>query len=118
MTAGSGIVHQEMPKGRDDGLLWGFQLWANLPSSHKMMAPRYRDITRQQIPEVELNGIKIKVISGAVGDVQGPVQDVVIEPEYLDVAVPSQATFTRRVSAGHTVLSYVIQGQGYLAASR
>jgi redox-sensitive bicupin YhaK (pirin superfamily) len=118
MTAGSGIIHQEMPKGRDDGLLWGFQLWANLPSSHKMMPPRYRDVTRQQIPEVELDGIKIKVISGAVGDVRGPVQDVVIEPEYLDVAVPSQATFTRRVAAGHTVLAYVIQGQGYFGLLR
>jgi redox-sensitive bicupin YhaK (pirin superfamily) len=112
MTAGSGIVHQEMPKGRDDGLLWGFQLWANLPGSHKMMDPRYRDVTRDQIPVVELDGIKIRIISGTVGDVRGPVQDVVIEPEYLDVAVPSRVTFTRRVPAGHTVLAYVIQGQG------
>ena len=67
----------------------GFQLWANLPKSHKMMAPRYRDVNRRTIPEVMLpNGAKIRLISGAVGEVTGPVQDVVIDPEYLDVTVP------------------------------
>jgi redox-sensitive bicupin YhaK (pirin superfamily) len=114
MTAGSGIIHQEMPKGQDQGLLWGFQLWANLPASYKMMAPRYRDVTRERIPEVELEGgTKVKVICGKVGNVRGPVRDVVIDPEYLDVDVPPEATFTHRVPVGYTVLAYVIQGQGY-----
>lgn len=81
MTAGSGIIHQEMPKGDPDGKMYGFQLWANLPRSHKMMNPRYRDVKSHQIPEIELsNGTKIKVICGKVGDVLGPIRDIVIDP--------------------------------------
>jgi quercetin 2,3-dioxygenase len=65
MTAGSGIVHQEMPKGDNSGLMWGFQLWANLPSSHKMMTPRYRDVKRTQVPEFALeNGAQVKIVCG------------------------------------------------------
>ena len=72
MTAGSGIVHQEMPKG--PGLLWGFQLWANLPASHKMMSPRYRDVKEDMIPTATPSeGVRVKVICGKVGSVQGPV---------------------------------------------
>jgi redox-sensitive bicupin YhaK (pirin superfamily) len=68
MTAGNGIIHQEMPKGQTDGLMWGFQLWANLPASHKMMDPRYRDVTSNQIPEVMLDkGVNAKIISGVRG---------------------------------------------------
>ena len=90
MTAGSGVVHQEMPQGDANGRMWGFQLWANLPASHKMMAPRYRDIKAADIPEAELeNGVRIKVVCGSIGAVAGPVQDIVIEPRYLDIAVPS-----------------------------
>jgi hypothetical protein len=78
MTAGSGIIHQEMPKGQADGLMWGFQLWANLPASHKMMEPRYRDVKSHQIPEVKVgNGAVIKIISGTVEGVRGPVQDII-----------------------------------------
>ena len=89
MTAGSGIIHQEMPQGDPQGVMDGFQLWANLPKSHKMMAPRYRDVNSRTIPEVILaNGAKIRVICGRVGEVTGPVQDIVIDPEYLDVTVP------------------------------
>lgn len=107
MTAGSGIVHQEMPKGRNDGLMAGFQLWANLPASHKMMDPRYRDIKREDIPVVTLgNSVEIKVICGEVNGVTGPVQDVVIDPEYLDVTVPAGATFTHATKTGHTVFAY------------
>jgi hypothetical protein len=85
MTAGSGIIHSEMPH-QEDGLLWGFQLWANLPASQKMMDPRYRDIQNAQIPEVSLkNGIKARVICGELAGTRGPTQDIVIDPEYLDV---------------------------------
>src|SRR4030043_2035021 len=84
MNAGSGIVHQEMPQGDHRGVMDGFQLWANLPKSHKMMAPRYRDVNSRTIPEVMLpNGVKLRIICGRVGEVAGPVQDVVIAPEYL-----------------------------------
>ena len=86
MTAGSGIIHQEMPKGDPDGLMYGFQLWANLPKSHKMMDPRYRDMKSDQIPVVSLeNDSKIRVICGSAGSRQGSVRDIVTDPEYLDI---------------------------------
>jgi hypothetical protein len=119
MTAGNGIIHQEMPKGRDDGLMWGFQLWANLPKSHKMMDPRYRGIVAEQVPEVALQGgVRAKIISGTVNGVQGPVRDVVIDPEYLDVTVPAQTAFSHRIKAGHTAFAYVIEGEGYFDLER
>ncbi len=113
MTAGSGIIHQEMPKGDNDGVMEGFQLWANLPKSHKMMGPRYRDIKSSQVPEVVLeNGTNIKIICGRVGDAEGPVRDIVIDPEYLDVAIPAKTEFVHRTKRGHTVFAYVIEGKG------
>ncbi|MDR3630197.1 MAG: pirin family protein [Desulfocapsaceae bacterium] len=113
MTAGSGIIHQEMPKGDSNGCMLGFQLWANLPAAEKMMAPRYRDITAADIPEVSLEGGgKIKVICGRVGDVRGPVRDVVIDPQYLDISLPPGTAYEHRTPAGHTVFAYVIDGQG------
>jgi redox-sensitive bicupin YhaK (pirin superfamily) len=119
MTAGSGIIHQEMPKGQKDGLMWGFQLWANLPASHKMMDPRYRDVKSRQIPEVTLDqAVKVKIICGEVNGVKGPVQDIVIDPEYLDIIVPSKSHFTRSVKKGHTVFAYVIEGKGYFDTGR
>ena len=114
MTAGSGIIHQEMPRGDNEGRMEGFQLWANLPRSYKMMAPRYRDIKRSRVPEVTLeNGVKIKVIFGRVGEHEGPVTGIIIDPEYLDVTVPAKAAFEHPTRRGHTVLAYVIEGQGY-----
>ena len=119
MTAGSGIIHQEMPKGQADGLMWGLQLWANLPASHKMMAPRYRDITSEQIPEVILDsGVKIKLVSGELKGIKGPVQDIVIDPEYLDVSVPPGVNFIHGVKPGYTVFAYVLDGKGYFEPER
>lgn len=115
MTAGSGIIHQEMPKGDRDGRMGGFQLWANLPASRKMMEPCYRDVRREQIPEVSLEGgVRARIISGAVSGIRGPVHDIVIDPEYLDVSVPSHASFTHAIKRGHTAFAYVIEGMGYL----
>ena len=114
MTAGSGIIHQEMPKGREDGLMWGFQLWANLPASHKMMEPRYQDIKREQIPEIRLDtGVKIKLICSIVNNTRGPVQDIITDPEYLDVTMPPKTEFTHHFKAGYTVFAYVIEGEAY-----
>jgi len=111
MTAGSGIVHQEMPRGNARGRMGGFQLWANLPASHKMMDPRYRDVKRSEIPEVSMEGgAKVKIVCGRVNGVQGPVRDVVTDPEYLDVSVPKGAQFTHAVKKGHTVFAYVVEG--------
>ena len=112
MTAGSGIIHQEMPKGDPQGAMYGFQLWANLPAANKMMDPRYRGFVASQIPEaVGANGTRIKVIAGTVDGVTGPVRDVVTAPEYLDVTVPAGVTFTRATPRGHTVLAYVTGGK-------
>ena len=113
MTAGSGIIHQEMPKGDSDGKMEGFQLWANLPAQSKMMPPRYRDISAAEIPVARLdNGIRIKVICGRVDDITGPVSDVMIEPEYLDVIVPAHQTFSHPTPETHTVFAYVYAGAG------
>ena len=119
MTAGSGIVHQEMPQGDPQGVMEGFQLWANLPKSHKMIAPRYREVNSRTIPEVVLaNGTKIRVICGRVGDVAGPVGDIVIDPEYLDVTMPPQSAFLHPTRRGHTVFAYVIAGKGYFCKEK
>ncbi len=113
MTAGSGIIHQEMPNGDVNGVMEGFQLWANLPKTHKMMDPRYRDIKSSQVPEVLLeNGATIKIICGTVNGRQGPVRDIVIDPEYLDVTVPAHAEFSHRTKRDHTAFAYVIEGKG------
>lgn len=114
MTAGSGIIHQEMPKGDDNGKLWGFQLWANLPASNKMMEPRYREVKSTDIPEVITdNGTHIKIICGEIDGVQGPVQDIVTNPGYLDITVPANQNFENSTEPGHTVLAYVIEGEGF-----
>jgi quercetin 2,3-dioxygenase len=119
MTAGSGIVHQEMPKGQKDGLMWEFQLWANLPASHKMMAPRYRGVESRQIPAViTSDGASVKVICGTVNGTRGPVQDIVIAPEYLDVRVAPQSKFRHQAARGRTVLAYVIEGEGHFDENR
>ena len=119
MTAGSGIIHQEMPKGDKKKLMAGFQLWANLPASHKMMPPRYRDVKSQQIPEISVrNGVKVRIICGNVNGTHGPVQDIVTNPEYLDVTIQPGATFTHPVSRGQSAFAYVIEGEGYFDQSR
>jgi len=119
MTAGSGIIHLEMPKGDENGRMYGFQLWANLPSGEKMMNPRYRDIAKKQIPEVKLpNGTTIKVISGEVSGIKGPVEDIVIDPEYIDVTVPANSKFKHPTQQGHTVFAYIIDGQGYFCREK
>lgn len=113
MTAGSGIIHQEMPKGSPAGRMSGFQLWANLPKSHKMMDPRYRDIKSGLVPQVSLKGgAKVKIICGRLAGKQGPVQDIITDPEYLDVTIPADSKFTHGIPQGHTAFAYVIGGQG------
>jgi len=119
MTAGSGIIHQEMPKGDPEGFMEGFQLWANLPASHKMMGPRYRDVKSDQVPEVTLDsGTKIKIICGKVNGQSGPVRDIVIDPEYLDITVPPETEFSHPTKRGHNVFAYVIGGKGYFCREK
>jgi quercetin 2,3-dioxygenase len=119
MTAGSGIIHQEMPKGDSKGKMYGFQLWANLPARQKMINPRYRDVSSSQIPEVALpDGTIIKIIAGELAGNKGPVGDIVIDPEYLDVTVPARSELRHPTKRGHTVLAYVIDGQGYFCQEK
>lgn len=118
MTAGSGIIHQEMPKGIN-GRMGGFQLWVNLPSSHKMMEPRYREVKNEQIQEVTTDkGIKIRVISGEVNKKRGPVKDIVVDIEYLDVSMGADTEFEHSIKKGYRVFAYVIEGSGYFDAEK
>ena len=119
MTAGGGLIHQEMPKGTRVGAMWGCQLWANLPAADKMMPPRYREVKAKEIPEAALkSGTRIKVVCGEVEGVRGPVQDVVAAPQYLDVTVPAGSKFTHAVKPGHTAIAYVLQGEGFFDERR
>ena len=112
MTAGSGIIHQEMPKPVNNRM-GGFQLWANLPRSHKMMMPRYQELKGNQIPTATPEpGVSVKVICGELGNVRGPVQDIVTSPTYLDVSVEDGVEFTCPVRKGDTVAAYVTGGTG------
>jgi redox-sensitive bicupin YhaK (pirin superfamily) len=119
MTAGNGIIHQEMPKGDAQGMMEGFQLWANLPAAQKMMDPRYRDVLAQDIPTIKLDtGTEIKIICGKVSDIQGPVRDIVIDPEYIDVTVPAHTSYEHPTKFGHTVFTYIISGKGYFCQEK
>jgi len=112
MSAGSGIIHQEMPRGTDQGRMGGFQLWANLPAAHKMREPRYQGIESSQIPEVDVDGAHVRVIAGSVGGVTGPVADITVEPEYLDVSLRPKSSWEHPAAEDHTVFAYVFEGEG------
>ena len=108
-----------MPKGDREKVMLGFQLWANLPASHKMMDPRYRDVKSNQIPEISLkDGVKVKILCGKVNGVQGPVRDIVTDPEYLDITVPAGTTFTHPIKTGQNAFAYAIEGEGYFDPNR
>lgn len=112
MTAGSGIIHQEMPKGNAAGHMGGFQLWANLPASHKMMPPRYREVKSAQIPHITTrDGATIRIISGQVDGTRGPVRDIVTDPAYLDISLPAGHRFVHPLPHGHTAFAYIIGGK-------
>ncbi|MGE0847096.1 MAG: pirin family protein, partial [Flavobacteriaceae bacterium] len=116
MTAGSGIMHQEMPKGDERGRMHGFQLWANLPSSLKMTDPRYQDIQGKDIPEiVDDDGTRVKVITGDFWGKSGPVDGIAAEPVYLDVWVPPLRKKTLPVDTYRRAFAYVFEGDGVFA---
>ncbi|HWA58871.1 MAG TPA: pirin family protein [Gemmatimonadales bacterium] len=113
MTAGSGILHQEMPTGDARGRMHGFQLWANLPSSLKMTAPRYQDVKAKEIPEViEDNGTRVRVICGTYGGKTGPVDGVAADPRYLDVYVPPGVRARLPVETSRHAFAYIFDGEG------
>jgi hypothetical protein len=119
MTAGRGIVHSEMPE-QEAGLMWGFQLWINLPAREKMTVPRYQDIAPEAIPELSLGqgdgASRVRVIAGAFGGVRGPVTAAATDPTYLDVHLPLGARFTHELPAGYAAFAYVYEGAALLGA--
>src|SRR5438034_4314259 len=113
MTAGSGILHQEMPRGDPRGRMHGFQLWANLPSSLKMTRPRYQDVLAGAIPEVvDDDGTRVRVVCGSFWGKQGPVDGVAADPNYLDVWVPPGRRKTLPVDTRRHAFAYVFEGSG------
>jgi quercetin 2,3-dioxygenase len=117
MTAGGGIIHHEMPQPAP-GLLRGFQLWINLPKSHKMMPPRYLDVSADAIMYVQEEKADIKIIAGTFGSQHGPVEDIVLKPSVWDVLVPDGKTVRIPVNPHDTVLLYVFEGSGYFDESK
>ena len=113
MTAGSGILHQEMPKGDAQGRMHGFQLWANLPSSLKMTAPRYQDIQRTDVPVVtDDDGTSVRVVCGTFWGTRGPVDGIAADPIYLDVSVPAGTRKTLPIETARHAFAYVFAGSG------
>ncbi|MDH3292167.1 MAG: pirin family protein [Gemmatimonadota bacterium] len=113
MTAGSGILHQEMPQGDPQGKMHGFQLWANLPSALKMTTPRYQDVSSRDIPEViDDDGTRVRVVCGTFWGKTGPVDGVAADPRYLDVSVPPGRRKTLPVETSRHAFAYVFEGSG------
>lgn len=118
MTAGSGIIHQEMPK-QIDGTMQGFQLWVNLPSAKKMIQPRYRDVTERMIPEVKVSkGVRVKVIAGTLDGLEGPTKDLIVDSEYLDVKMDPRTEFVHSTKKGYKVFAYIFEGKGFFTPGK
>lgn len=116
MTAGRGIMHEEMPQVRPEGNA-GFQLWVNLPAKLKMTRPRYQEVRSAEIPEIKKEGgLRIRVITGTVDGVSGPVSEIAANPIYLDVFVPAHTSFSQAIERGHTAFAYVFEGEAEFAA--
>ena len=112
MTAGRGIIHSEMPR-QEQGLMWGFQLWVNLPASDKMCEPRYQDIAPEKIPELTTDaGARVRVVAGEIDGTPGAVAGIVTRPLYLDVTIPDGGVFETSVEPGHNACAYVFEGSG------
>ncbi len=124
MSSGRGILHEEMPRRGESGNIYGFQLWVNLPSHLKMSEPRYQEVNASAIPTYEKDGVRIRVVTGTVDNVTGPVVDtlaparsagVAASPLYLDVQLAPDTEWTQPIPAGHTALAYVFEGEGVFA---
>lgn len=113
MTAGGGIMHEEMPRRGPSGQIYGFQLWVNLPAALKMSQPRYQGVNAEQIPSVEQDGATVRVVAGEVFGVKGPVTEIAANPVYIDVTLAPGVEFVQEVPRGHTAVAYVFEGSGY-----
>ncbi|HLD35655.1 MAG TPA: pirin family protein [Planctomycetota bacterium] len=117
MTAGNGVLHQEMPKPLKGPTMSGLQLWVNLPARNKMMAPRYRGIMDEDIPIITNHGLEIRVIAGAYQNLTGPVKDLVVDTEYFDITLAQGTAFTHPVKKGYTTICYLLAGAGDFSGS-
>lgn len=118
MTAGSGILHQEMPKGDEQGRMHGFQLWANLPASEKMTAPRYQDVQSGDIPEIiDDDGTVVRVVCGSFWGKRGPVDGIAADPQYLDISIAPGRRKTLPVDTYRNAFAYVFEGAGRFAGA-
>lgn len=116
MTAGRGIMHEEMPQVRPEGIV-GFQLWVNLQAKLKMTKPRYQDVRSSEIPEITRDtGARIRVITGTVDGMTGPVTGIAADPTYLDVFIPAHTSFSQPIERGHTAFAYVFSGEARFQA--
>jgi redox-sensitive bicupin YhaK (pirin superfamily) len=115
MTSGRGIMHEEMPRRGPNGLINGFQLWVNLPAALKMGRPRYQEIKEVEVPVVEHDGVRVRVVAGEFEGTRGPVTEIAAQPLYMDLSLPSGAELSIPTTPGHTVVAYVFEGAGVFA---
>ncbi len=115
MTSGRGILHEEMPRRSENGNIYGFQLWVNLPAAQKMSQPRYQEVNESGIPVIEKDGVTIRLVAGEVDGVRGPVTEISAAPLYMDVKLAPGARFSYPIPSGHTALVYVFHGTGEFA---
>jgi redox-sensitive bicupin YhaK (pirin superfamily) len=112
MTSGRGILHEEMPRRGPSGAIYGFQLWVNLPAALKMTTPRYQEVSANTIPSAEKDGATVRIVTGEVFGVTGPVTEIAASPLYIDVTLAPGAEFVQETPVGHTVVAYVFEGEG------
>ena len=112
MTSGSGIMHEELPRRSPDGNVFGFQLWVNLPSHLKMSDPRYQEVSESEIPTVEKEGLRVRVVAGEFAGLQGPVTGIAASPVYLDVELEPLSSLEITIPPTHTAIAYVFKGKG------
>jgi redox-sensitive bicupin YhaK (pirin superfamily) len=113
MTSGGGILHEEMPRRGPNGLVNGFQLWVNLPAREKMSSPRYQEVIAENIPVVNKDGARVRVVAGEYLGVKGPVTEIAAKPLYMDVTLEPNARFELEIVEGHSLLGYIFEGEGY-----
>jgi redox-sensitive bicupin YhaK (pirin superfamily) len=117
MTSGRGILHEEMPRRSPDGSIYGFQLWVNLPAALKMITPRYQEVKAADIPAVEKDGARVRVVAGEVLGVKGPVTEIAADPLYIDVSLAPGVEFVQPIPRGHSTVAYVFEGEGDFGTS-
>ena len=113
MTSGGGILHEEMPRRGPNGLVNGFQLWVNLPAKEKMSVPRYQEVIADNIPIVQKDGAKVRVVAGEFHRVKGPVTEIAAKPLYMDVTLEPNAQLDLEIAEGHSLLGYIFEGEGF-----